>query len=100
METIIYKAAQGLADILGYGTVSHVIGENMAENERGWSGAEVVRKKVFFKDGTSMPMIFKFAERKERCAMKLLTEQGQCTPAAYSQDVISDAPEWMAMEDL
>lgn len=100
METIIYKTVQGLADILGYGTVSHVIGENMAENERGWSGAEVVRKKVFFKDGTSIPMIFKFAERKERCAMKRLTEQGQCTPAAYSQDVISDERKWMAMEDL
>ena len=100
METIIYKIAQGLADILGYGTVSHVMGEKMSENERGWSGAEVVRKKVFFKDGTSIPMIFKFAERKERCTMKRLTEQGQCTPAAYSQDVISDERKWMAMEDL
>lgn len=100
LEKIIYETAQGLAGILGYGTVSHVIGEKMAENERGWSGAEVVRKKVFFKDGTSIPMIFKFAERKERCVMKRLTEQGQCTPAAYSQDVISDEREWMAMEDL
>ena len=47
-----------------------------------------------------MPMIFKLAERKERCTMKLLTEQRQCTPAAYSQDIISDEPAWMAMEDL
>ena len=45
-------------------------------------------------------MIFKFAGRKERCVMQLLTEQGQCTPAAYSQDVISDESAWMAMEDL
>ena len=100
METVIYKTAQGLADILGHGTASHITGENMDQNERGFSGAEVVRKKIFFDNGTSMPMIFKFAERKERCAMKLLTEQGQCTPAAYSQDVISDEPAWMAMEDL
>lgn len=100
METIIYKTTQGLADLLGYGTVSHVIGEKMAQNERGWSGAEVVRKKVLFKDGTSIPMIFKFAERKERYTMKRLTEQGQCTPAAYSQDVISDEHQWMAIEDL
>ena len=100
METVIYETAQGLADILEYGTVSHITGENMAPNERGFSGAEVVRKKVFFNDGTSIPIIFKLAERKERCAMKLLTEQGQCTPAAYSQDIISDEPAWMAMEDL
>lgn len=100
METVIYETAQGLADILGYGTVRCIIEESMASNERGFSGAKVVRKKVFFNDGTSMPMIFKFAERKERCTMKLLTEQGQCTPAAYSQDVISDEPAWMAMEDL
>lgn len=48
METIIYKTAQGLADILGYGTVSHVTEDKMADNERGWSGAEVVRKKSAF----------------------------------------------------
>lgn len=100
METVISKTAQGLADMLGYGTVSYITGESMAQNERGFSGAEVVRKKVFFDDGTCMPMIFKFAGRKERCVMKLLTEQGQCTPAAYSQDVISDESAWMAMEDL
>ena len=64
METVIYKTAQSLADILGYGTVAHITGENMAPDERGFSGAEVIRKKVFFDDGTSMPMIFKLAERK------------------------------------
>lgn len=97
---MIYKVAQGLADILGYGTVSHIEAEDMADSERGWSGAEVVRKKVFFTDGTSTSMIFKLAERKERCAMKLLTGQEQCSPASYSYDVVSDEPKWMAMEDI
>ena len=100
MESIIHETAQGLADVLGYGIVSHIEAENMADNEQGWSGAEVVRKKVFFKDGTNTSMIFKIAERKERCAMKLLTEQAQCSPASFSCDVISDEPRWMALEDL
>ena len=100
MRTTIYETAQGLASLLGYGTVAGIEQVNMAGDERGWSGAEVVRKMVSFQDGSSKHMVFKSAGRSERCAMKLLTEQRQCTPAAYSQDIISSGPEWMAMEDL
>lgn len=95
------ELAQGLADILEMGNVSYIEEDRMDDNERGWSGAEVIRKKVFLSDGTSTTMIFKLAELKERCVMKRLTEQGhQCTPAAYSKDVITNKPKWMVMEDL
>lgn len=100
MEAILHKTAQGLANILGYGTVRYIGAETMAENERGWSGAEVVRKRVYFQDGSSVSMIFKIAEWKERCAMKRLTEQAQHTPAAFPLDCVSDEPRWMALEDL
>ena len=92
--------AQGLANILGFGTISHLTEDAMGKNERGFSGAKVVRKRVFFSSGASTSMIFKLTDRKERCAMKLLTEQKQCSPACYSEDVQADMPCWMAMEDL
>lgn len=44
----IYKIAQGLADILDLGIVSDIETDKMAENERGWSGAEVVRRKYSY----------------------------------------------------
>ena len=37
--------------MLGYGTVSYITEEKMPPNERGFSGAEVVRKKVFLTTG-------------------------------------------------
>ena len=94
------EIAQGLANILGYGKISHIEDDAMGNNERGFSGAKVVRKKVFFSNGASVSMIFKRTDRKERCAMKLLTEQKQCSPACYCEDLQTDAPCWMAMEDL
>lgn len=100
MEATLAKAAQGLADILGYGTVLRLEAEGMGEDERGWSGAELLRSRVCFVNGSSATMIFKLAQRKERCVMKRLTKQSQCSPAAYSCDVDSDTPQWMAMEDL
>ena len=51
MKEALYQTAQGLASILGYGTVSRVEAGEMDGDERGWSGAEVVRRKVFFADG-------------------------------------------------
>jgi len=93
--------AQGLANILGFGTVSYMEDEVMDENERGWSGAEVVRKRIFFTDGSSKTMIFKTADRKERCVMVRLTEQGHLyTPAAFAADVTSEESMWIAMEDF
>jgi len=93
--------AQGLADMLGLGTLSHMEEDTMAENERGWSGAEVIRKRVFFKDGSSKTIIFKTADRKERCAMVRLAEQGHLyTPATFTADVTTEEPKWMVMEDF
>ena len=94
------EIAQGLANILELGNISRMEEDAMENNERGYSGAKVVREKVFFSDGTSTSMIFKRTDRKERCAMKLLTEQKQCSPTCYSEDLQTDAPCWMAMEDL
>lgn len=96
-----YKIAQGLADILDLGTVSCLDLGEMDEDERGWSGAQVIRQNVRFTDGRSASMIFKYTDRKERCAMDLLTKQGRgYAPASYAQDLETDGPGWMAMEDL
>lgn len=100
MEAEIQSAARGLARILGYGSVLSVEAAGMDEDERGWSGAKLVRGRVRLSNGADVTMIFKLAQRGERCVMKRLTEQGQCSPAAYAPDVDSQTPHWMAMEDL
>lgn len=94
------QLAQGLAGILHWGNVSRMEAGCMNEDEQGYSGAEVIRQKVFFADGAQRTMIFKRADKKERCAMQRLTMQRQCAPACFSADVETDAPRWMAMEDL
>ncbi|MEK3794820.1 hypothetical protein MKX42_24055 [Paenibacillus sp. FSL R7-0204] len=73
----------------------------MTEDERGWSGAEVRRIGVTYEEGQRGSVIFKKAALKERLAMKRLTDQGhRNTPAAFSPDIQTDEPKWMAMEDL
>lgn len=94
-------AAQGLADVLGLGKVLHLEQGSMTEDESGWSGAEVRRVGVTYEEGQRGSMIFKEAALKERLAMERLTDQGhRNTPAAFSPDIETDEPKWMAMEDL
>ena len=96
--TELTELAQGLSDLLGLGLVSRLEPVELQENERGWSGAKLIRQRVIFTDSTSTTMIFKHTERKERHAMQRLTGQRQCTPASYSP--ASRETGWMAMEDL
>ncbi|OME80233.1 hypothetical protein BK120_20645 [Paenibacillus sp. FSL A5-0031] len=73
----------------------------MTDAERGWSGAEVRRIEVTYENGQKESMIFKEAALKERMVMKTLTDQGRLnTPAAFSLDLETDEPRWMAIEDL
>lgn len=93
--------AEGLSELLGDCRVDHLDVGNMAEDERGWSGAKVCRVRAVYPDGHTRSMIFKKAALKERMAMKTLTEQGHTnTPAAFSLDLETEGPAWMAMEDL
>jgi len=93
--------AQGLADVLQRGKVRHLEHGFMTDAERGWSGAEVRRIAVTYENGQQESMIFKKAALKERMAMKTLTDQGhRNTPAAFSLDIETDEPRWVAIEDL
>ncbi len=93
--------AQGLAEVLQRGKVRHLEKGYMTDAERGWSGAEVRRLEVTYENGQKESMIFKEAALKERMAMKTLTDQGhRNTPAAFSLDIVTDEPRWMAIEDL
>ena len=97
----IFRAAQGLAELLGLDDIRTLEYGTMGNNERGWSGAEVRRIKVTYKNGESGTMILKKAEFKERMAMETLTEHGHAnTPATFSEGLAAGAPEWMAMQDL
>lgn len=93
--------AQGLAKVLQRGKVRHLEQGFMTDAERGWSGADVRRVEVTYENGLKESMIFKEAALKERMAMKTLTDQGHSnTPAAFSLDIETDEPRWMAIEDL
>lgn len=95
------SAVQGLAEILGWGSVIRIEGGRMDEDERGWSGAAVRRVSAVCAGGERGSAILKRAERKERMAMKVLTEQGHSfTPAAFSPDTDTDEPRWMAQQDM
>lgn len=101
MEHNMTAIAEGLSELLGDGRIDHLDCGNMAEDERGWSGIEVRRVLAVYKNGRTKSLIFKKAVLKERMAMKILTEQGHAnTPAAFSLDLKTDGPAWMAMEDL
>lgn len=101
MRDEMLRLANGLADVMGAKPVCALEGAPMAQDERGWSGAEVRRVKAVHDDGSSMNMIFKCAPRKERCAMQALTADGHGhAPAAFSGDLQTDGSAWMAMEDL
>lgn len=93
--------SQGLSELLGYGCVRSVLPGDMAQGERGWSGAAVSRCRVTFGDGRVRPVIFKEADRKERVAMRALTEAGhRNTPAAFSLDLDAEEPRLMVQEDV
>lgn len=94
------ETIQGLAELLGWGRVERIDDGGMADGERGYSGAELARRRVHFEDGRSRTVILKRTDRKERCAMMRLTAQKQCAPAAFACDTVSEEPKWLAMEDL
>lgn len=92
---------QGLADVLERGKVVQIVPGIMTDAEQGYSGAALRRVGVEYENGLTETVILKEAERKERLAMKTLTDQGhRNTPAAFSLDKETDAPRWMAIEDV
>ena len=90
-----------LSYILNMGSIATISEKPMDSNEQGFSGAAVIRLDVVFNDGRKGSFIGKKAELKERMAMQTLTEQGHLyTPAAYSENLVSDEPMWMIQQDL
>lgn len=93
-------AIQGLSNLMHWGMIKHIDNEKMSDNERGYSGAELVRKRLIFDNGESKTVILKLADLKERFAMVRLSNQHQCSPVSFTCDTFSNAPKWLAMEDL
>ena len=90
-----------LSYILNMGSIATISEKPMDSNEQGFSGAAIIRLDVVFNDGRKGSFIAKKAELKERMAMQTLTEQGHLyTPAAYSENLVSDDPMWMIQQDL
>ena len=95
------RCANMLSYILNMGSIATISEKPMDSNEQGFSGAAVIRLDVVFNDGRKGSFIAKKAELKERMAMQTLTEQGHLyTPAAYSENLVSDEPVWMIQQDL
>lgn len=92
---------QGLAEVLERGKVVQITAGTMTDVEQGYSGAALRRVEVEYENRLTETVILKEAERKERLAMRTLTEQGhRNTPAAFSLDTETDTPRWMAIEDV
>jgi len=101
METQRISLVQGLAEVLERGKVVQIESGRMTDAEQGYSGAALRRVVAVYEDGTKEAVILKESERKERLTMKTLTDQGhRNTPAAFSLDTETDAPRWMALEDV
>ena len=95
------RYANNLSCILNMGSVVTVSERPMESNEQGFSGATLIRLGVVFNDGQQGSFICKKADLKDRMVMRTLTEQGHLyTPAAYSEDCVSDEPLWMIQQDL
>ena len=95
------RYADNLSCILNLGSVAAVSERPMETNEQGFSGATLIRLDAVFDDGQQGSFICKKADLKERMVMRTLTEQGhRYTPAAYSEDCVSDEPMWMIQQDL
>lgn len=100
-EEEMLEAARGLAGLFDQRAVQRLDSGNLGKDEKGWSGAEVRRMEIIYEDGSRRSVILKRAELKERGAMQVLTQCGhRHTPAAFSPDLETEAPGWMAMEDL
>lgn len=95
------RYANKLSCILNMGSIATVNECPMNPDERGFSGATLIRLDVVFNDGHPGSFICKKAELKERMVMQTLTEQGHAyTPAAYSEDCVLDEPMWMIQQDM
>ena len=95
------RYADNLSCILNMGSIVTVSERPMESTEQGFSGATLIRLAVVFNDGRQGSFICKKADLKERMVMRTLTEQGHLyTPAAYSEDCVSDEPMWMIQQDL
>ncbi len=100
-DAALFKSILGLANLLTFGDVASYSLHALNSNEQGFSGAKLCRAYVYLKDGEFKTMVLKKTELKERMAMHTLTVQGhKHTPAAYSSDLTSSEPNWIAMEDL
>lgn len=100
MFSEIKNAIQGLSDIQQTGRVIGTDIGALGDDERGWSGAEVRRISVKYESGSTGSMILKCAPLKERWAMDALTRAQTAVPVAFSCDLSTDEPRWMAMEDI
>ena len=102
MQDILFlDLANGLSEIIGYGQVTRVFPEHMADDERGWSGAELMRLRCVLADGGTASFVCKYTERGERTVMKILTEQRRgYTPLAYSGGSDTGGKAWFIMQDI
>jgi len=97
LQTLAGKFSQ----MLGKGNITDVCVKPMNAWEQGFSGAELLRVEGVSIDGQRESYICKKTDLKERRVMRRLTEQGHsCTPAAYSEDCVSDEHKWMIQQDL
>jgi hypothetical protein len=81
--------------------VKHVEAVPMAEDERGWSGAEIRRYKVSLQRRNSIMLLTKTMPLKERRVMDLLSQEGQShVPFAYTHDLTTEGPVLTCLQDL
>jgi hypothetical protein len=73
----------------------------MAENERGWSGAEIRRYKVTMQQGDVISLLTKTMPLKERRALDLLSrEEHANVPFAFSHDLTTEGMVLACLRDL
>jgi hypothetical protein len=73
----------------------------MAENERGWSGAEIRRYKVSLQQGNPIFLLTKTMSLKERRVLDLLSQEGHMNvPFAFTRDLTTEGLVLTCLQDL
>jgi hypothetical protein len=81
--------------------VRHVEPVPMAENERGWSGAEIRRYKVSLQQGNPIMLLTKTMPLKERQVLDLLSQEGHMNvPFAFTHDLTTEGLVLTCLQDL
>lgn len=101
MDDVFFKLADSLSEQIGNGQLYSACSAPMRSDEKGYSGAKLVRLNCTFSNGKMCSYICKYAALSERSVMQILTEQKRGhSPYSFSDLQESEETAWFIMQDI